>query len=160
MAKGGRELLADPVARELLASTIPARLAYVWTDGSPRVASLWFHWNGTDLVLCTFGGAPKLRALKTGDRVALVIDTNDPPNHVLSIRGTAAVTEVAGVVEEYAAAAARYLGREQGQAYVQSLPPDVPMARIAVRPDAVVLLDFERRFPSALTSLGLAPPEP
>jgi hypothetical protein len=86
-----------------------------------------------------------------------VIDSNDPPNHVLSIRGTVAVAEVAGVVPEYAAAAARYLGEEQGRAYVQSLPPDVPKARIAVRPIKVVLLDFERRFPSALTSLGLAP---
>jgi hypothetical protein len=38
MAKGGPELLQDPVAQELLASRIPARLAYVWTDGTPRVS--------------------------------------------------------------------------------------------------------------------------
>jgi hypothetical protein len=30
------------------------------------------------------------------------------------------------------------------------------MARIAVRPDEIVLLDFETRFPSALSALGLA----
>jgi hypothetical protein len=157
MAKGGLELFEDPVAQELLASTIPARLAYTWTDGTPRVVSLWFHWNGTDLVMCTFGGAPKLKALSTGDRVALTIDTNAPPNHILSIRGTAQVTNVKGVAEEYAAAAARYLGGEQAAGYIQSLPADIPMARIAVRPDHVVLLDFETRFPSALSSLGLAP---
>ena len=46
---------------------------------------------------------------------------------------------------------------EQAEAYVRSLPPNVPMARIAVRPDVVVVLDFETRFPSALSSLGLAP---
>jgi hypothetical protein len=96
MAKGGAELLQDPVAQELLASRIPARLAYVWTDGTPRVVSIWFHWDGTDLVMGTLPGAPKLKALHTGDRVAITIDTNDPPHHVLSIRGTAEVTETAG----------------------------------------------------------------
>src|SRR5919109_290271 len=153
MAKGGPELLEDPVAQELLASRIPARLAYTWTDGTPRVVSLWFHWDGRDLVMATLPGAPKLKALATGDRVAVTVDTDTPPHHVLSLRGTAEVTRVAGVVEEYAKAAARYLGEEAAQAYVRSLPPDVGMTRIAVRPDHVVVLDFETRFPTAVTSL-------
>jgi Pyridoxamine 5'-phosphate oxidase len=156
MAKGGPELLQDPVAQELLASRIPARLAYVWTDGTPRVVSIWFHWDGTDLVMGTLPGTPKLKALHTGDRVAVTIDTNDPPHHVLSIRGTAEVTETEGVVPEYAQAAVRYLGKEQGEAYVGSLPPVIRMGRIAVRPDQVVVLDFETRFPSAVSSLGSA----
>lgn len=155
MTKGSSALLADPLAQQLLASAIPARLAYTWTDGTPRVVSLWFHWDGTDVVMSTFGGAPKLKALRSGDRVALTIDTDTAPNRVLSIRGVATVTEVAGVVAEYAQAAARYLGSDTAQAYLHSLPVDVPMARIAVRPEEVVLLDFETRFPSALTSLGL-----
>jgi hypothetical protein len=33
--QGDLALLDDPVAQELLASTIPARLAYTWTDGRP-----------------------------------------------------------------------------------------------------------------------------
>ena len=156
MAKGGPELLQDPVAQELLASRIPARLAYVWTDGTPRVVSIWFHWDGTELVMGTLPGAPKLKALHTGDRVAITIDTNDPPHHILSIRGTAEVTESQGVVSEYAQAAMRYLGKEQGEAYVGSLPPDIRMGRIAVRPDQGVVLDFETRFPTAVSSLGSA----
>ncbi len=40
MAKAGPELLEDPIARELLASTIPARLAYVSKDGTPRVVPI------------------------------------------------------------------------------------------------------------------------
>jgi Pyridoxamine 5'-phosphate oxidase len=153
MAKGGTELLQDPVAQELLASRIPARLAYTWTDGTPRVISIWFHWDGTDLVMATLPGAPKLKALHTGDRVAITIDTNDPPHHILSLRGTAEVTQTQGVVAEYAQAAVRYLGKEQGEAYVGSLPPDIRMGRIAVRPDQVVVLDFETRFPSPVTAL-------
>ena len=68
MVKGNRELLADPLAQQLLSSAIPARVAYTWTDGTPRVVSLWFHWDGADIVCATFGPAPKLRALRTGSR--------------------------------------------------------------------------------------------
>jgi len=155
MAKGGSDLLHDPIAQDLLASSIPARLAYVWTDGTPRVVALWFHWNGSELVMSTFGGAPKLKALRSGDRVAVVIDTNDPPNRMLSIRGPVQVSAVSGVIAEYASAAIRYLGPEYAEGYIRSLPADVPMARIAVQPEEVVLLDFETRFPSALRALGL-----
>jgi hypothetical protein len=155
MAKGGPELLDDPIAQELLNSRIPARLAYNWTDGSPRLISMWFHWNGREIVMATLPGAPKLKALKTGDRVAVMIDTNEPPNHILSIRGTADVTESDGVVDEYAQAAARYIGKEYGDAYIQSLPRDIKMGRIAVRPEEVVVLDFETRFPAAVSALGL-----
>ena len=155
--QGDLSLLQHPAAKELLQSKIPARLAYVWMDGSPRVIPIWFHWNGSEFVMGTPTKAPKLKALRSGARVALTIDTNDVPNHVLSIRGPAEVTPFTGVVPEYALAAARYLGREYGEAYISSLPATVPMARIAVRPDDVVLLDFEQRFPSALSKLGLVP---
>lgn len=157
MSSGGPELLSDPIAQHLLASSIPARFAYVWLDGSPRVVSLWFHWTGSELVLATFGPAPKVRALRSGQPVALTIDTEASPNHVLSVRGRVDVRDVCGVVPEYALAAERYLGHEAGAGYVGSLPPDVPMIRIAVQPERVVLLDFESRFPTALRALGLVP---
>jgi PPOX class probable F420-dependent enzyme len=157
MVKGGRQLLDDPIAQELLEARIPARLAYIWKDGSPRVVPIWFHWNGKEVVMGTLSVAPKTKALETGDRVAITIDTDDQPHHVLSIRGTVEVTEVEGPVEEYALAAVRYLGQEQGDSYIRSLPPDLGMVRIAVRPEQVVILDFETRFPSALSAVGLAP---
>ena len=43
MNQGDIALLNDPVARRLLNSTIPARLAYSWTDGTPRVVPIWFE---------------------------------------------------------------------------------------------------------------------
>jgi len=156
MATGGPELLADPVAQQLLGSTIPARLAYNWTDGTPRIAPLWFHWNGRELVVATFKGAPKLKALHSGDPVAVSIDTNEAPNRVLTIRGTVKRSDIEGVVPEYAMAAARYLGQAYADGYIQSLPSNVPMTRIAVQPVSVVILDFQTRFPSALRALGLA----
>ena len=53
---------------------------------------------------------------------------------------------------EYAEAAVRYFGKEQGNAWVAQFPPDMRMYRIVVRPDVVTIVDFETRFPSALES--------
>src|SRR5262245_45577118 len=53
----------DPEARDLLQSTIPARLAYVWHDGTPPVIPIAFHWNGTELVMATPETAPNMAAL-------------------------------------------------------------------------------------------------
>ena len=68
MKQGDIGLLNDPVARELLASTIPARLAYNWLDGTPRVVPIWFHWDGKQFVLGSPPRAPKLRALRQNPR--------------------------------------------------------------------------------------------
>jgi len=149
--QGDTALLNDPVAQELLHSNIPARLAYVWTDGTPRVVPIWFHWNGQEIVLGSPLRAPKVRALAQNSKVTLTIDTNTWPNKVLQIRGTAKVITVDGVVPEYAAAAERYFGEEQGRAWVARVDKMFSqMARIVVHPEWVSILDFEKRFPSAI----------
>jgi len=150
LAHGDLSCLTDPVAQALLTSTIPARVAYMWPDGSPRVVPIWFHWDGAKLVLGTPPGAPKLHALEDGSPVAVTIDSNEWPYHVLSIRGTAQVSSVEGVLPEYAAAARRYFGDDQGQAWIDRLPSDSRMWRIAVTPTWANVLDFETRFPSAM----------
>ena len=94
-------------------SKIPARLAYIWTDGTPRVIPIWFHWNGREIVMGTPPNAPKLKALARNPKVSLTIDDNDFPHKVLLIRGTARLETVNGIVPEYAAAAERYFSHEQ-----------------------------------------------
>ncbi len=149
--QGDTALLNDPIAQELLRSTIPARLAYVWHDGSPRVVPIWFHWNGEEFVFGTPPTAPKTKALRQNSKVALTIDTDAWPHKVLQIRGTAKVETVDGVVPEYAAAARRYFGEEQGQAWVEQMGKMFSqMARISVRPEWVGIMDFESRFPNAI----------
>jgi hypothetical protein len=80
------------------------------------------------------------------------IDSNEWPYRVLSIRGTAAVTHADGVIPKYAVAAKRHFGDELGQAWVGQFPPDMQMWRIAVTPVWANVLDFETRFPSALSA--------
>src|SRR5258708_23798933 len=84
------QLSPPPASKELLQSKIPARLAYVWTDGTPRVIPIWFHWNEREFVLATPPKAPKLKALVKNPKVALTIDDNIFPHKVLLARYSAA----------------------------------------------------------------------
>ncbi len=119
--QGDVALLQQPASRELLQSKIPARLAYIATDGTPRVIPIWFHWNGTEFVMGTPPKAPKLKALARNPRVALTIDDNTFPHKVLLVRGIARLEPLNGIVPEYAAAAERYFGAEQGKAWVAKM---------------------------------------
>ena len=149
--QGSIELLQQPASKELLQSKIPARLAYVWTDGTPRVVPIWFHWNGQVFVLGTPPKAPKVRALAKNPKVALTVDDNTFPHKVLLVRGTAKLESVKGIVPEYALAAERYFGQQQGKSWVAQLASMTEdMVRITITPEWVGLLDFQTRFPSAL----------
>ena len=132
---GDLALLDHPIARQLLRSPIPVRLAYVARDGAPRVVPMQFHWTGDAVVLSCWPDDPKVAALQAHPRVALSIDTAEAPYKVLQIRGEAAVTLVDGVPPELEAAATRYMGPEAGRAWAaQAARMSPQMVQIAVRP--------------------------
>jgi len=111
LPQGSLDLLKSATAQRLLASNLPARFAYVSTDGTPRVVPTWFHWTGDELVMPTFISAPHVRH----------------------------------------PAARRYLAPEEATAYLAQIDrPITRMARIAVRPSWVGVVDFRKRLPSAL----------
>lgn len=147
------KLLDDPVAKQLLTSTIPAQLAYIGLDGKPRVVPMWFEWTDGEVVFGTPLAAPKVEALKQHPEVAISIDSDGWPYKVLQIHGTARLQELDDVPVEYAAAATRYFGSEQGPAWIEQLHKmgKQRSARIAVRPRWVAILDFVTRFPKALS---------
>ena len=143
------EVLNDPVALELLGSGIPLRLAYNGLDGFPRVVPIGFLWNGAELVLSTVSYAPKVKALVANPKVALTIDTNEPPWRIVLVRGTASVEIVDGVPPEYLEANRKGAPPEQWDAFeaeVRALYKQ--MARIAVTPEWAKVIDFETRLPS------------
>ena len=149
--QGDVALLTDPVAQKMLQSTVPARFAYNWSDGTPRVVPIGFHWNGEEIVLGTPPDAPKMKALKEGDQVALTIDSDTMPYKVLLIRGPVHIDTVDGIAPEYAAMCKRVFGEEGGQAWLAQVTPIFPrMSRIFIKPSWVGILDFEARFPSAI----------
>lgn len=155
-ARDARSVLqTDPVAQEMLQSTIPARLAYTWRDGKPRVVPMWFHWTGEEFLMGAPPNAPKMKVLADNPDVAFSIDSNEWPYRVLTVRGTATVREVDGRFPEYEAMARRYLGAEGGQQFLDLQKQTFPRwTRIAVRPEHVSILDFQTRFPSAWSAAG------
>lgn len=148
--QGSLDLLRTDVAQRLLGSAEPARLAYTATDGTPRVLPMWFLWREPELVLATFAGARKVAALRARPDVAVTIDTIGPPPDVLMVRGQVELTEVEGVLPEYAEMQVRYLGPEfAAAARAQMEQPGLRMVRIGLRPRWVGTLDFRTRFPQS-----------
>jgi hypothetical protein len=158
LQQGDLRLLETDSARRLFASTTPARVGYLALDGTPRVVPTWFVWTGEAFVMPTFISAPhvrhpaaRLRALRANPDVAISIDTEGSPPTALLARGRVTISEVDGVDPGYAQAALRYMGEEVAKPYLAMLDdPSTRMARIAVRPSWVGLVDFEARPPSAL----------
>jgi hypothetical protein len=160
LCQGDLALLDTELAQRLLAAPIPARLAFIALDGTPRVVPTWFHWTGQDLVMPTYTAGPnigvrhpaaRLAALRARPDVAVTIDTDTFPPQSLSLRGQVEITEVDGLAPEYAAAARRYLGADAAGAMLAGLDqPGTAQARIVLRPSWAGLIDFDSRRPSAL----------
>jgi len=160
LRQGDLALLNTELAQRLLAAPIPARLAFIALDGTPRVVPTWFHWTGQDLVMPTYTAGPnigvrhpaaRLAALRARPDVAVTIDTDTFPPQSLSLRGQVEITELDGLAPEYAAAARRYLGADAAGAMLAGLDqPGTAQARIVLRPSWAGLIDFDGRRPSAL----------
>jgi hypothetical protein len=159
LPQGDLALLDTDLGQRLLAAPIPARMAFIALDGTPRVVPTWFHWTGRDLVTVTYVAGPnigiqhpaaRIAALRARPDVAVTIDTETFPPQSLSLRGRVEITEVDGLAPEYAAAARRYLGEEAAAGLLAGMDqPGTVQARIALRPTWAGLLDFDTRMPSA-----------
>lgn len=151
------QVLTDPVAVRLLDSATPARLGYVALDGTPRVVPVGFDWSGGTVTIGTVPGAAKVEALRRNPQVALTIDTSPPvwPPNVLLLRGTAAVTVVDGVFEEYLTGGRKLTPREhwdEWEAGVRALYDS--MVRIDITVTWAKVHDFVRRIPAAVQDLA------
>ena len=155
------EVMAKPLSRELLSSSIPARLAYTGTDGYPRVIPIAFLWDGSQLTVCTVPKAAKVGALRRNPRVAITIDTEGYPPRVLLIRGEATVEIVDGVPDVYAEASPKLVPAAEFEAWeagVRALYTQ--MANVTITPDWAKLLDFDTTIPKAVEDLIKAHGDP
>jgi hypothetical protein len=150
--------LSTTGAQELLTSTSAAHLAYIAKDGTPRVIPVGFFWTGNQVVISCATTSPKVTALSARPDIALAIDAGDTPDQAraLSIRGRASVEIVAGVVEEYLAAARRTMDAEAAAEFEQQVRGMYDqMARIAITPHWVRYYDFGAgRMPRFLQELA------
>ncbi len=148
------EVLAKPIAHELLTGPHLARLAYTGLDGAPRVVPIGFLWNGRELDIWTVPGSAKVRALAADPRVAITIDTTGMPPRVLLLRGTVTLTTIDGVPDGYIEAGPKAVPADQmrqWEAGARALYDQ--MVRVRVAPHWAKLLDFETTIPQAVQEL-------
>jgi nitroimidazol reductase NimA-like FMN-containing flavoprotein (pyridoxamine 5'-phosphate oxidase superfamily) len=137
------ETFNDPVAQELLRSAIPARLAYLGTEGMPRVIPIAFYWTGWEVVVCTSPTSPKARALRVNPTIALTIDTERAPWRQLLVRGTVEIEVVDGIPPEYLKASEKSMPEEQWDHFAEQVRSMYPqMARITIVPTWTKVFDF------------------
>jgi hypothetical protein len=147
-------VLTDPLAVELTHSTIPARLAYTGLDGFPRAIPIGYVFNGSYFVACTASTTPKVAAITANPHVALTIDREHFPPHVLLIRGIATVEIVPGIPEEYWDGSRKAIPPEGWDSFVEGVRETYDeMARISIEPQWAKLMDFETRLPDFHTKL-------
>ncbi|CAA9537484.1 MAG: hypothetical protein AVDCRST_MAG73-1558 [uncultured Thermomicrobiales bacterium] len=138
----------DPVVQKLLRAPIPARLAYVARDGSPRAVPVSYLWNGKGFVFASPPDWPKIKALGANPKVALTVDTTDFPPIILLARGVATIEFNRGLPDEYVEASRRIVGEERMAEWEAGVRAEERnMALVTVTPTWIKVIDFETRFP-------------
>ncbi len=149
------DVLSLPRSQQMLDRDI-CRLAYVATEGTPRVVPVGFHWNGNQIVVCTPTNAPKVKHLRANPAVSLTIDTEVHPPLILLVRGRAQVLDlVDGIPDEYMQANKTYTmtpeQRVHWEAEVRSLY--LQMVRVVITATWAKLIDFENTLPDPVAEL-------
>jgi PPOX class probable F420-dependent enzyme len=93
---------------ERLASAPLAWLTTVRRDGQPQSSYVWFHFDGTDLLVASQPGAAKLRNIEANPKVSLHLDGDGEGGSVVSIEGVADVIDEDPPPERVGAYLAKY----------------------------------------------------
>ena len=151
------EVLSKPISQRLLASNIPARLAYTGRDGTPRVIPIAFGYSGSTIEMWTVPNSAKVPALQANPQVALTVDTaGEWPPRVLLVRGTARVETVDGVPQGYIDASEKVTPAGEFEGWkVGVLQLYDRMVHIEITPTWTKLLDFETTLPQAVEELAV-----
>ena len=115
-----------------------AALATVRADGRPHVAPVWFTLDGDDLLFNTGENTVKGANLRRDERVALMVDDEEPPFAFVSIEGDVNLSDDLDTMRYWATRiAARYMGEDQADAYGRrnAVPGEL---LVRVRPTKIV----------------------
>jgi PPOX class probable F420-dependent enzyme len=118
-----RDLAIDDLG-DLLEQRLVAVLATYRRDGGVLLSPVWHEWRDGGFDLATGAGDVKVQHLRRDPRASIVVCEHVPPYRGVELRAHARfVTE--GAHEAAVRLAVRYLGKEQGEAYVACEADDV-----------------------------------
>lgn len=133
----------SPQVRAFLAEgTRTGKLGFVAADGRPLVAPVWFVLDGDDLLFTTGATTAKGRAVTRDPRLALCVDSEEPPFAFVQVQGVAEVSEdTAALLAAATAIGGRYMGAERADEFGRrnAVPGEL---LVRLRP-AKVVADFD-----------------
>jgi hypothetical protein len=154
MAETVDQVMAMPIAQQLLSGEPILHLSYTGRDGGPRVIPIGYVWDCASFRMWTVPASAKVGALRVDPRVAITIDVPGPPPRILLARGRAALATVDGVPDGYLEASHRTMPPEEWDAFdAQVRALYERMVTITVTPEWARLIDFEATMPRAVEKL-------
>jgi PPOX class probable F420-dependent enzyme len=77
--------------RDRLATDLIGWLTTVDADGTPEPSPIWFLWDGSEFLIYSRPGKPKLRNIERNHRVALNLDGDGRGGDIVVFTGTARI---------------------------------------------------------------------
>jgi PPOX class probable F420-dependent enzyme len=111
--------ISDPQVRDFLSQgTRTGKLAFAASDGRPVINPVWFILEEDELVFNTGKNSAKGHAVQRDPRVALCVDSDEPPYAYFQVQGIATVSEDPAELRRTATAiAGRYMGAERAEEF-------------------------------------------
>jgi len=110
--------LSAEVVQFLTERARTGKLGYLAADGRPLVAPIWYLVEDDEIVFNTGSRSAKGRALARDPRVALCVDSEDPPFAFVQIQGVATTSEDPDELYRVAAeVGGRYMGAERADEF-------------------------------------------
>jgi len=116
-----------------------AVLATLREDGSVLLSPVWHEWRDGGFNVWVGTQDVKARHLRRDPRATIVVAESQTPLRGVEVRTTARFVD-AGAFETAARIAARYIGEEEGAAYVESMGGEDVIVRL--EPGELRLWDF------------------
>jgi PPOX class probable F420-dependent enzyme len=134
--------MTQPEREEFLAGLHVGVLSVVDGDSAPLTIPVWYAYEPGGLVrLTTSGSSRKARAVGAAGRFSLCAQDERPPYKYVTVEGPAVISPAG--LDERLEIARRYLGTEEGDAFVASDPGDgAESVMIRMTPERWLSADF------------------
>ncbi len=109
-------------------------------DRGPLIVPVWYSYRPGGLISVSTGrDSQKARAVAATGRLSLCAQDERPPYKYVTVEGPVVIEEISA--EERRELARRYLGQEQGDAYIDSIP-DSDEVVLRITPERWLSVDF------------------
>jgi PPOX class probable F420-dependent enzyme len=138
---------------ELLNQGTCAVLATNRADGTTLLSPVWFEWSDGGFTIVIFDDDAKARHIKRDPRVSVVVADDRVPMGGIEVRSVAQIVPTDPDLAPLRRMAARYIGAERGQAYIDGFDPATQLT-LRIVPGVLRTWDFADEAPLSVEGLA------